>query len=62
MEARKAAAAEGWYELIPNHWVHNDLMAVLFRTKPLYFIGSARDLCLGNGIDFDDDKDNAGIV
>lgn len=54
MDARKAAMNEGWYEILPNYWVHDDPLAILMWEKPLYWNGSAKDLCLGQGIKFDD--------
>ena len=60
MDARKAAIRAGWYEVLLNYWCHENFLSVFLGERPMYFNGSARDLCLSQGIDFD--EDNAGIV
>ncbi len=54
MNAKQAAHNAGWYTFDYHHWFHYDMIGYLMHEKPLYFIGKAKDLCLGNGIDFDE--------
>lgn len=50
----RAARRAGWFPWL-DYWLHLDTTAVLHLEKPPYWRGSARDLCLAQGITFTED-------
>jgi hypothetical protein len=51
--ARVAAARAGWLEWF-GIWVFTDIARLDEYDRPAYFQGTARDLCLSQGIDFEE--------
>ncbi len=54
MNAIEAARAAGWVFVGLGYWLATDWEAVAGGYYPIMWIGGARDLCLGHGIDFID--------
>ncbi len=53
MKAEKAAAVAGWLGVM-GYWFFTDLFRIHEHERPAYFRGTARDLCLSQGIEFDE--------
>lgn len=52
MNAERAAYRHGWFEWF-GYWLHLDVAAFFNLERPAYWRGNARDLCLGQGIPFE---------
>jgi hypothetical protein len=57
MDAVVAALLEGWIPTWFGSWINTDIWTIWMNTHPIMFHGSARDLCLGHGIEFEYQKD-----
>lgn len=57
MTAEEAVKEEGWYQcwFMPNYWCHFDFFSVFMWDKPLYWKGTAEDLCLAYGYKFNEE-------
>ncbi len=54
MNAREAAVAAGWIpSWLGDVWYTTDHEAVMALEKPVVWSGTARDLCLSQGIEHD---------
>ncbi len=53
MNPFEAAQRAGWWHLGFDHWLATDSQAILSGYYPIMWRGTARDLCLAHGIDFE---------
>jgi hypothetical protein len=56
MNARAAAIAEGWFDWFGYWYFLDPVRFVEEVARPFYFRGTARELCLAQGIEFHDEQ------